>query len=162
QVASDDYVDVVRGRRGKHDFELARTGLHSAAQAGRKSAPDDELTLQAGRQTIAFRQSGRKVIVVSAVPAADVAITVGVAPVAMAVIVTVTIAVAVIAVVTVMPAIVIVIAIVFVVAVAVALRGGDRGGKCQAQQRRDAGLEPYFERHEDLLGSERSGYRVRG
>jgi len=45
QVASDDYVDVVRGRRGKHDFELPRTGLHSAAKAGRKSAPDDELTL---------------------------------------------------------------------------------------------------------------------
>jgi hypothetical protein len=124
QVASDDYVDVVRGRRGKHDFELARTGLHSAAQARRKSAPDDELTLQAGRQTIAFRKSGRKVIVVRAVPAADVAITVGVAPVAVALIVTVAIAVAVIAVVAVVPAIVIVIAIVFVVTMAVALRDG--------------------------------------
>jgi hypothetical protein len=81
----------------------------------------------------------------------------------MAVIVTVTIAVAVIviAVITVIPAIVIVIAIVFVVPVAVALRDGDRGGKCQAQQRSNAGPEPYFERHEDLLVSERSGYRLR-
>jgi cbb3-type cytochrome oxidase subunit 3 len=139
QVASDDYVDVVRGRRGKHDFELARTGLHSAAQAGRKSAADDELTLQAGRQTIAFRQSRRKVVVVSAVPAADVAIAVGVTLVAVSLIVTV--AMAVIAVVTVVAAIVIVIAIVFVVAVAIALRDGDRGRKCQTEQRRGAGPE---------------------
>ena len=41
QVAADDYVDIVRGRRRKHDFEFSRTGLHSAAQAGRKRAPDD-------------------------------------------------------------------------------------------------------------------------
>jgi uncharacterized membrane protein YdbT with pleckstrin-like domain len=125
QVASDDYVDVVRGRWRKHDFELSRAGLHSAAQAGGKSASDNQLTLQAGRQTITFRQSGRKVIVVSAVPAADVAITVGIAIVAVALIVTV--AVAVIAVVSVVPAFVIVIAIMFVVAVAITLRGGDRG-----------------------------------
>ena len=58
QVSSDDYVDVVRGRRRKHDFELTRTGLHSPAQAGGKSAPDDQLTLQAGRQTMRFASPG--------------------------------------------------------------------------------------------------------
>jgi hypothetical protein len=113
------------------------------------------LTLQAGRQTIAFRQSGRKVIVVSAVPASDVAIMVGIPLVAAAFVVTV--AVAMMMIVTVVPAIVIVIAVVLVVAVAVALCDGDRGGKCQAYQCSDAGLEPSSKRHEDLLVSKTSG-----
>jgi hypothetical protein len=34
-------VDVIRGRRGKHDFEFAGAGLHFPAQAGGKSTPDN-------------------------------------------------------------------------------------------------------------------------
>lgn len=41
QVAADNYVDVIRGRRGKHDFEFAGAGLHFPAQAGGKSTPDN-------------------------------------------------------------------------------------------------------------------------
>ena len=54
QISADHDMHVIRRRRRKHHFNFARTGLHSAAQAGRQSSVDDQLALQAGRQVIAF------------------------------------------------------------------------------------------------------------
>ena len=83
---------------------------------GGKVPPNHQLALQAGRQTIALGQSGREMLVVRAIPAADVAVVVGialvVAAVAMILVVAVSFAVVAIMVVTVMAALVIVIAIV--------------------------------------------------
>ena len=131
KVAADKNVDVARRRRRKHDFQFVGAGLHSAAQAGRKRAADYELTLQARRQAIALGEAWWKMSVVSVVPAADVAIAIGIASVVVAVMVTVAMTVVAVVVVMVLPAIVIV-AIVFVMAVAIALRDGNRGGECQA------------------------------
>jgi hypothetical protein len=131
QIAADKDVNVVRGRRRKHHFQLTGAGLHSAAQAGRKRAADDELALQARRQAIAFGEAWWKMFVVSVVPAADVAVAIGIAFVVATVVVSVAMAVIAVVIVPVVPTIVIV-AIVFVMAVAIALRDGNRSRKCQA------------------------------
>ena len=127
EVTADKNVDVVRGRRRKHDLQFVGAGLHSGAQTGRKRAADYELALQAWRQAIVLGEAWWKMSVVSVVPAADVAVAIGIAFVVSSVVVCV----AMVAVVMVVPAIVIV-AIVFVVAVAIALRDGNRSGKGQA------------------------------
>lgn len=131
QVAADKHVDVVRGRRRKHDFQFVGAGLHSAAQAGRKRAADYELALQAWRQAIALGEPWWKMFVLSVVPAADVAVAVGIAFVIVAVVVTVTMTMVAVVIVMVVPTIVIV-TIVFVVAMAIALRDGNRCRECQA------------------------------
>ena len=141
EVAADKNMDVVRGRRRKHDFQFVGAGLHSTAQAGRKRAADYELALQARRQAIAFGEARWKMFVVSVVPAADVAVAIGIAFVVVAVMVTVAMAVVTVVIIMVVPTIVIV-AIVFIVAVAIALRDRNRSRECQAQQRGGARPEP--------------------
>ena len=131
EVAADKNVDVVRGRRRKHDLQFLGAGLHSVTQAGRKRAADYELALQARRQAIALGEAWWKMFVVSVVPAADVAVAVGIAFVVPSVVVSVAMAVVAVVIVMVVPTIVIV-AIVFVVAVAIALRDGNRSRECQA------------------------------
>ena len=131
EVAADKNVDVVRGRRRKHDFQFVGARLHSAAQARRKRATDYKLALQARRQAIALGEAWWKMFVVSVVPAADVSVAIGIAFMVPAVIVCIAMAVVAVVIVMVVPTIVIV-AIVFVVAVAIALRDGNRSRKCQA------------------------------
>src|SRR5215831_1721498 len=134
EVATDNYVYVVWGRRGKHRFQLARAGLYFLLQARRQRSIRDQLALEPRRKMIAFGQTRRQMIVVSAVPVADISVTVGVA------VVTVTVAMPVAAIIIVVGP-VIVVTIVLVVAVAIALGGGDGARECQYQQRRCASAE---------------------
>ena len=48
-------------------------------QAGRQTSIHDQLALESGRKTIAFGQTRRQMIVVSAIPVADILVTVGIA-----------------------------------------------------------------------------------
>jgi hypothetical protein len=147
QIASNEDVYVTRRRRREHHLQLMRAGLHSAAQARRKSAANDDLPLKSRSQSIALSQSRRKMIVVSAVPIVDVAVMIAISLLP-AVAVTMAMAViAVLIVVAVVTSIIVIIAVVFVVAVAVILSHRDGCGERQRQHRRGAKPKPEFRGH---------------
>jgi len=120
EVATDNYVYVVWGRRRKHHFQLARARLHLLLQARRQSSIHNQLALQPRRQMITFRQTRRQMIVVSPVPVADVSVVVGISFMAVTMSMPVTVCMIVIGA-------VIVVTIAFAVTVAIAL-GHCHGG----------------------------------
>jgi hypothetical protein len=85
QISADEYVAIAGIGRRKHDLQLLWARLHSAAKAQRQRAVHDQLALEAWRQAITLGEPGRKMTVVGAVPAVDVAVTIFVMAVTMAV-----------------------------------------------------------------------------
>lgn len=124
QVSADHNMHIVGRRRGKHRFQFMRAGLHPPAQTRGQGSIHDQLPLEPGRQTVALCQSGRKVIVVSAIPVVNLAVMIFIVSTSVAVTMAVTMAIS--APVTVIIASVIVIAVV-AVTVAISLGHGDGG-----------------------------------
>lgn len=129
QISADEYVAIARIRRRKHNLQLLRARLHSAAKSRRQSSIDDQLTLESRRQAIPLGQAARQMRIVGAIPIVNipVAISVVAAPVTIAVFagfmpMTVTFM-------AILPAVAI-IPIVFIVAVAMALRHRHGCRKC--------------------------------
>jgi hypothetical protein len=137
QVSTYEYMPIARIWRRKHHLQLWWTGLHSAPKAGRQGTVYDQLTLEPGRQAITFGEPGRKMAVVGAVPAVDVAITIFI--VAAAVTIAVFSGFMTVVLIAIVPAIV-VIAVVFVVTVA--LCHSHAGGKRKGHGCNCAGAEP--------------------
>ena len=129
EVAADNNVYVVWRRRRKHCFQLARARLHLFLQARRQSSIHDQLALESGRETIAFGQARGQMIVVTAVPVADISVMGGIAVMTMPVTVSMPMSL-----VTIVVGAVIVVTIMLVVAVAIALGYGDGAGERQRQQ----------------------------
>jgi hypothetical protein len=76
QVSAYEHVAIARIGRRKHYLQLLWARLHSATKAGRKRAVYDQLALEPWRQAITLCEPGRKMTVVGAVPAVDIAITI--------------------------------------------------------------------------------------
>jgi hypothetical protein len=117
QISADHDVDIVRGRRWQHHFQLARTRLRVHAYFKWQRLAYNETPLKTGRQTVALCQSGWQMPVMSAVPVVDVALVIPIffMPVSVSVALMMLL----------VPALVGVIAIVFVVTAAVIVRYGD-------------------------------------
>lgn len=132
QISTDHHVHIVRGRRWKHDLQLARARLHLPLKPRRQSSIHDQLALESRRQTVPLGQPWRQMLVVSAVPVVDVAIMVGIVLVAaMFVIMSVTVLVVAIVIVVPIMRTLVIIAVVFVVTVVVVLRESNRGRERQ-------------------------------
>jgi len=93
-----------------------RARLHLLLQARRQSSIHDQFALESGGKVIALGQTRRQVIVVSAVPAANIPVTVGIAVVTVSVSMPMPVAMIMVVVVA-----VIVVTIVLVMAVAITL-----------------------------------------
>jgi hypothetical protein len=76
QVSANEYVAIARIGRRKHYLQLLWARLHSATQTGRQGAVHDQLTLEPWRQAITLGEPGRKLTIVGAIPAVDVAVTI--------------------------------------------------------------------------------------
>src|SRR5215470_8423441 len=132
-MSADNHVAAVRRWRRQPPFQVFGARLEFLSQPRRKRSPRFELSLQAGRQTVAFRQTRRQVVVAAIVPVANgIAVVDAEAAAVMA------------------PAaalIIIVIAIVFVVTAAVSLSLEGLGiGQARGQRKYNSGakLKPSF------------------
>jgi hypothetical protein len=131
QVSADEYVPVPRIRRRKHDLQLLRTRLHSAAKSRRQSSIDDQLTLESRRQAIALGQAARQMRIVGAIPIVNIAVAISVVATPVTIAVFAGLMPMTVIFMAVLPAIAIIaIPIVFVVAVAMALRHRHRCREC--------------------------------
>jgi len=123
QVAADEYMPIAWIRRRKHDLQLLRTRLHSAAKSSRQSSIDDQLTLESRRQAIALGQAARQMRIVGAIPIVNIAVAISVVATPVTIAVFAGLMPMTVIFMAVLPAIAIIaIPIVFVVAVAMALR----------------------------------------
>ena len=135
QVATDDHVSIVWGRRRQSAFQFGRAGMHLVAKTDGQIAMNHDLALESGRQAVALGQAGREMVVMIVVPATHcIAIVIGIA--AAAVILFMPAAVPMVAI------FVIVVAIVLVVTVPVILGYSDCGGEGKRQNSRRAGSKP--------------------
>jgi hypothetical protein len=82
QVASDENVNMIRGRRRQERFYFPRARLHFAAESVGKGSAKNQLALQPRRKTIALCQPRRQAPVMCAVPLVEIAIVIGI-PVAL-------------------------------------------------------------------------------
>lgn len=122
QVAADENVCVVRGRRWKHDLYFMRAGLHVRTHTDRQNSMHHQEPFLSGRQPIALGKSGWQMVVMVVIPAAEIAIMLAiffVSPLIAVVTIGMTVAMVVVA-------IMMVITIVFVITVLMILRRGDR------------------------------------
>jgi hypothetical protein len=130
QAATDYDVAAIGWWRRQSALQFRRTRLILLSQTGRKRAVDHQLSFQAGRQAVALGESGRKVIMMVAIPASHlIAIAIVVTVMAMAPTMIF------ILILTFAPIIVIIVAVVFVVAVAVSLSGDSN--VCPKRKRQD-------------------------
>ena len=120
EVPANDSVDIVRGRRRKHHFQLVRARLRMHADFGRQRLAYDQTAFEPGRQTVSLRQSRWQMAIVSAIPVMDVAVMVAV------LFMSISMSVAVTFMVFLVPTVVVVIAIVLIVAAPVIACHRDR------------------------------------
>lgn len=123
QISANHYVDEIRRRGRKHDFEFVRARVHVAARLHRNESVDDEPVPQPRRQVIAHGEARRQMPVVVVIPAAEVAVVIGVAEMIVVVVAPVFVAVVPVMIIAIMVVPGVIVAIVIAMAVIVILRG---------------------------------------
>ena len=123
QISANYYVDEIRRWRREHGFHFRRARVHVSPGLNRHESVHDQPALQSWRKVVAPRKTRRQVTVVVVIPAAEIAIVVGVTKmimVAPVIVVTVGVAVSMVVAVVLVPAVVV--AVVLAVSVIMILR----------------------------------------